>query len=167
MCVRCGQTLLASPGSCACVCLEQRVFRTSSSACDPALMMIIDVSRCKTFMCDCSVYIRDSQDPDYCVEIEADHPEFRKLAFTSPGPKNAFAPLQRSCYGRQPHLPQPHLPQSHLPQPQSQPQSQPHLPQSQSQPGGAAVKREEADTVATVTATMSEGRLASLSRERL
>lgn len=33
--------------------------------------------------------------------MEVDHPEFRKLAFTSPGPKNAFAPLQRSCYGRQ------------------------------------------------------------------
>ena len=42
-----------------------------------------------------------SQDPDYSVEIETDHPEFRKLAFTSPGPKNAFAPLQRSGYGKQ------------------------------------------------------------------
>lgn len=41
------------------------------------------------------------QDPDYSVEMEVDHPEFRKLAFTSPGPKNAFAPLQRSGYGRQ------------------------------------------------------------------
>ena len=41
------------------------------------------------------------QDPDYNVEMEVDHPEFRKLAFTSPGPKNAFAPLQRSGYGRQ------------------------------------------------------------------
>ena len=92
----------------------------------------------------CIIHVCGSQDPDYCVEIETDHPEFRKLAFTSPGPKNAFAPLQRSSYGRQPHLPQP-----------------------QSQPGGTDVKREEADTVATVTATMSEGRLASLSRERL
>ena len=43
------------------------------------------------------------QDPDYSVEMEADHPEFRKLAFTSPGPKNAFAPLQRSSYGRPPY----------------------------------------------------------------
>ena len=38
------------------------------------------------------------------MEIEADHPEFKKLAFTSPGPKNAFAPLQRSGYGRPPHM---------------------------------------------------------------
>ena len=45
-----------------------------------------------------------TQDPDYSVEIEVDHPEFKKLAFTSPGPKNAFAPLQRSGYGRQHHV---------------------------------------------------------------
>ena len=44
------------------------------------------------------------QDPDYSVEIEADHPEFRKLAFTSPGPKNAFAPLQRSSYSKPHHI---------------------------------------------------------------
>jgi hypothetical protein len=42
------------------------------------------------------------EDPDYAVEMEVDHPEFKKLAFTSPGPKNAFAPLQRSGYGRPP-----------------------------------------------------------------
>ena len=45
------------------------------------------------------------QDPDYSVEIETDHPEFKKLAFTSPGPKNAFAPLQRSSYGKQGSMP--------------------------------------------------------------
>ena len=44
------------------------------------------------------------QDPDYSIDIESDHPEFKKLAFTSPGPKNAFAPLQRSGYGRQHHV---------------------------------------------------------------
>ena len=38
------------------------------------------------------------------MDIETDHPEFKKLAFTSPGPKNAFAPLQRSGYGRQHHV---------------------------------------------------------------
>ena len=47
------------------------------------------------------MYVASLQDPDYSVEIEVDHPEFKKLAFTSPGPKNAFAPLQRSGYGRQ------------------------------------------------------------------
>ena len=35
------------------------------------------------------------QDPDYVVEMNEEHPEFKKLAFTSPGPKNAFAPLKR------------------------------------------------------------------------
>ena len=29
------------------------------------------------------------------VEMNEEHPEFKKLAFTSPGPKNAFAPLKR------------------------------------------------------------------------
>ena len=40
---------------------------------------------------------RDSkwEDPDYVVEMNEEHPEFKKLAFTSPGPKNAFAPLKR------------------------------------------------------------------------
>jgi len=40
---------------------------------------------------------RDSkwEDPDYVVEMDEEHPEFKKLAFTCPGPKNAFAPLKR------------------------------------------------------------------------
>ena len=38
------------------------------------------------------------QDPDYSVEMDQDNPEFKKLAFTAPGPKNAFAPLKRSDY---------------------------------------------------------------------
>lgn len=67
-----------------------------------------------------------AQDPDYCIEIEADHPEFRKLAFTSPGPKNAFAPLQRSGYGRQ------------------------------HQVGGGGGRREEATEAATTTAAESK-----------
>ena len=36
------------------------------------------------------------QDPDYIFELPEDNPEFKKLAFVSPGPKNAFAPLKRS-----------------------------------------------------------------------
>ena len=43
-----------------------------------------------------------SQDPDYEFDIPEDCPEFKKLAFTCPGPKNAFAPLKRSS--RQPSL---------------------------------------------------------------
>lgn len=39
-----------------------------------------------------------TQDPDYTVEMDQDNPEFKKLAFTAPGPKNAFAPLKRSDY---------------------------------------------------------------------
>ena len=38
------------------------------------------------------------QDPDYTVEMDQDNPEFKKLAFTAPGPKNSFAPLKRRDY---------------------------------------------------------------------
>lgn len=30
--------------------------------------------------------------------MDQDNPEFKKLAFTAPGPKNAFAPLKRRDY---------------------------------------------------------------------
>lgn len=30
--------------------------------------------------------------------MDHDNPEFKKLAFTAPGPKNSFAPLKRSDY---------------------------------------------------------------------
>jgi hypothetical protein len=30
--------------------------------------------------------------------MDEDNPEFKKLAFTAPGPKNSFAPLKRSDY---------------------------------------------------------------------
>ena len=39
-----------------------------------------------------------SQDPDYSIEMDEANPEFKKLAFTAPGPKNSFAPLKRSDY---------------------------------------------------------------------
>ena len=32
------------------------------------------------------------------VEMDEDNPEFKKLAFTCPGPKNAFAPLKRQSF---------------------------------------------------------------------
>ena len=32
------------------------------------------------------------------MEMDQANPEFKKLAFTAPGPKNAFAPLKRSDY---------------------------------------------------------------------
>ena len=44
-----------------------------------------------------------SQDPDYAFELNEDNPEFKKLAFVSPGVKNSFAPLKRStrtCFGK-------------------------------------------------------------------
>lgn len=43
---------------------------------------------------------RDSswEDPDYVVDMDEANPEFKKLAFTSPGPKNAFAPLKRQLF---------------------------------------------------------------------
>lgn len=31
--------------------------------------------------------------------MDQDNPEFKKLAFTAPGPKNSFAPLKRRDYG--------------------------------------------------------------------
>ena len=61
---------------------------------------ILHTSYVNTHNTHCSLL----QDPDYSIDIESDHPEFKKLAFTSPGPKNAFAPLQRSGYGRQHHV---------------------------------------------------------------
>ena len=39
-----------------------------------------------------------TQDPDYALEMDEGNPEFRKLAFTAPGPKNSFAPLKRGNY---------------------------------------------------------------------
>ena len=39
-----------------------------------------------------------TQDPDYAIELDEDNPEFKKLAFTAPGPKNSFAPLKQGTY---------------------------------------------------------------------
>lgn len=36
------------------------------------------------------------EDPDYVFDLTEDNPEFKKLAFVAPGPKNAFALLKRS-----------------------------------------------------------------------
>ena len=39
-----------------------------------------------------------TQDPDYSIELDEDNPEFKKLAFTAPGPKNSFAPIKQGTY---------------------------------------------------------------------
>ena len=36
------------------------------------------------------------------VDLDKTNPEFKKLAFTAPGPKNSFAPLQREDYRQAP-----------------------------------------------------------------
>ena len=47
--------------------------------------------------CTCSVYVSSPlKDPDYVFDLTEDNPEFKKLAFVAPGPKNAFALLKRS-----------------------------------------------------------------------
>ena len=41
-----------------------------------------------------------TQDPDYAIDIDEGNPEFKKLAFTAPGPKNSFAPLKQGAYSK-------------------------------------------------------------------
>ena len=49
------------------------------------------------YTCTCSMYVSSSlKDPDYVFDLTEDNPEFKKLAFVAPGPKNAFALLKRS-----------------------------------------------------------------------
>ncbi len=43
--------------------------------------------------------LQDPVDAD-AVELDMTNPEFKKLAFTAPGPKNSFAPVKQDNYRR-------------------------------------------------------------------